>query len=100
MIGIVALISWGIYDDTIKHIQYAEEHTWTHEGILKEYSISAGGFGHSDITTFKFEDGKVVVVDEGYIDPALEEGKLYRISWYQKQNGDYRLISLEKIGEG
>jgi len=97
MIGVVALISWGIYSGIMEHTRYVKEHTWTHEGVLKEYSISAGGFGHSDITTFKFEDGRVIVIDQGWIDPTLEEGNLYRISWYQKLNGDYRLISLEEL---
>jgi len=39
----------------------------------------------------------VIVIDQGWIDPTLEEGNLYRISWYQKLNGDYRLISLEEL---
>jgi len=39
MIGVVALISWGIYSGIMEHTRYVKEHTWTHEGVLKEYSI-------------------------------------------------------------
>jgi len=97
MMAIILCIGFALKCEYDKSIQYKKEHSWTHEGILTGYEISAGGYGTSSVTTFTFEDGTVVVIHGQHIDPEINLGLRYRISWYQDYNKRYQLTEFEKV---